>query len=61
MIMACLLYNFIRIHMLVDPEELTPITSKNMPIADDLLSTRDRIETIKLSNQWTKWRDILAK
>jgi len=36
MIMACfLLHNFIRIHMLVNPKESTPMSLEDMPIWEE--------------------------
>ena len=57
MILACcLLHNFIRINMAIDPEEYTPLADDEMPMGKEPL-----IETVEGSNEWTKKRDELAQ
>ena len=57
MILACcLLYNFIRINMVVNSEECTPLADDEVPVGDKPL-----IGIVEPSNVWTEKRDNLAQ
>ncbi|XP_028097881.1 uncharacterized protein LOC114297624 [Camellia sinensis] len=55
---CCLLHNFIRREMVVDPLEddpnLADALQNQPPMGDDF------IETVETSNEWTEWRDTFA-
>ncbi|KAI4346116.1 hypothetical protein L6164_013195 [Bauhinia variegata] len=51
MILACcLLHNFIRMHMTMDPEEFSPLAQDKSPIREEPINV---IGTIEPSNEWT--------
>ncbi|KAI7990680.1 Protein ALP1-like [Camellia lanceoleosa] len=52
---CCLLHNFIRQEMVVDPIEDDDDDEENQPPMGD-----DFIDTVETSNEWTVWQDTLA-
>ena len=59
MILACcLLHNFIRMYMPLDPLEYAPIEGDEVPIGEDGIDT---IGTVEASVEWTQMRDDLAQ
>ncbi|KAK0605992.1 hypothetical protein LWI29_032923 [Acer saccharum] len=61
-IIACaLLHNFIRMYMDVDPEEYTPVTLDDLPIGEDIPNELESIDVVEGSNEWSQWRDDLAR
>ncbi|KAK2664249.1 hypothetical protein Ddye_002823 [Dipteronia dyeriana] len=62
MIIACaLLHNFIRMYMDVDPEEYTPITLDELSIGEDIPDKLESIDVVEASDEWSQWRDDLAR
>ncbi|XP_024993963.1 uncharacterized protein LOC112527510 [Cynara cardunculus var. scolymus] len=65
MVIACaLLHNFIRMYMVLDPEENTTLTLEDMPIGEEQVESNDDVESIDVvesSNEWTQWRDDIAQ
>ena len=59
MILACcLLHNFIRMYMPLDPLEYAPMEDDEVPIGEDGINT---IGTVEASAEWTQMRDNLAQ
>ncbi|XP_058733951.1 uncharacterized protein LOC131605633 [Vicia villosa] len=59
MILACcLLHNFIRVNMTMDPEEFSPFAEDEVPLGEEAINV---VETIEPSNQWTQRRDVHAQ
>ncbi|GFP86874.1 putative nuclease harbi1, partial [Phtheirospermum japonicum] len=60
MIMACcLLHNFIRTNMDVDPIECVDEES-DMPDSNEYTTLEDYVDQVHSSQQWTDWRDTFA-
>lgn len=59
MILACcLLHNFIRIHMALDPEEFAPFVEDEVPVGEEPINV---VGIVEPSNQWTQMRNALAQ
>ncbi|KAK0590354.1 hypothetical protein LWI29_025751 [Acer saccharum] len=54
-------YRVIRMYMSVDPEEYTPITLDDLPIGEDYPNELESIDVIGGSDEWSQWRDDLAR
>ncbi|XP_058783278.1 uncharacterized protein LOC131657951 [Vicia villosa] len=55
---CCLLHNFIRVNMTMDPEEFSPFAEDEVPLGEETINV---VETIEPSNQWTQRRDVHAQ
>ncbi|KAK2634733.1 hypothetical protein Ddye_029525 [Dipteronia dyeriana] len=53
--------NFIRMHMDVDPEEYTSLTLDELSIREDVPNEFQSIDVIEVNDEWSQWRDDLAK
>ncbi|MED6130009.1 hypothetical protein PIB30_113786, partial [Stylosanthes scabra] len=56
-IACCLLQNFIRMNMTIDPEEASIVDLEG---EEDHPNDQDTIEAVESSNEWTHWRENLA-
>ncbi|XP_057740086.1 uncharacterized protein LOC130957232 [Arachis stenosperma] len=60
-IACCLLQNFIRMNMDVDPEEDATLLPEHIPVGDDTVADEaDMIDAVESSHEWTQWREDLA-
>ncbi|XP_057720225.1 uncharacterized protein LOC130934701 [Arachis stenosperma] len=60
-IACCLLQNFIRMNMDVDPEEDATLLLEHIPVGDDtVVDEADVIDAVESSHEWTQWREDLA-
>ncbi|XP_029148777.1 uncharacterized protein [Arachis hypogaea] len=60
-IACCLLQNFIRMNMDVDPKEDATLTPEHIPVGDDtIVDEGETIDVVKSSQEWTQWREDLA-
>ncbi|XP_052109526.1 uncharacterized protein LOC107465136 [Arachis duranensis] len=60
-IACCLLQNFIRMNMDVDPEEDATLLPEHIPVGDDtIVDEADTIDVVESSHEWTQWREDLA-
>ncbi|XP_052117747.1 protein ALP1-like [Arachis duranensis] len=60
-ITCCLLQNFIRMNMDVDPEEDATLLQEHIPVGDDtIVDEADTIDVVESSHEWTQWREDLA-
>ncbi|XP_020979204.1 protein ALP1-like [Arachis ipaensis] len=60
-IACCLLQNFIRMNMDVDPKEYATLLSEHIHVGDDtIVDEADTIDVVKSSHEWTQWREDLA-
>ncbi|MED6221263.1 hypothetical protein PIB30_118112 [Stylosanthes scabra] len=57
-IACCLLQNFIRKNMDIDPEEQSILVEDHLPVGDDNIA--NMIDVVENTNEWTQWRDNLA-
>ena len=55
---CCILHNFIRMNMALDPEEFTPLAEDEVPVGEESINV---IGTVEPSNEWTQMRDTLAQ
>ncbi|XLU34203.1 hypothetical protein S245_070269, partial [Arachis hypogaea] len=60
-IACCLLQNFIRMNIDVDPEEDATLLPEHIPVGDDtIVDEADIIDVVESSHEWTQWREDLA-
>ncbi|KAK7281017.1 hypothetical protein RIF29_08651 [Crotalaria pallida] len=55
---CCLLHNFVRMNMAIDPEELSSLPEDTQPVGEEPINI---IGTVEPSNEWTQMRDALAQ
>ncbi|TXG70024.1 hypothetical protein EZV62_004959 [Acer yangbiense] len=58
---CALLHNFIMMYMDVDHEEYTLDTLNDLLIREDAPNELESIDVVEGSDEWSQWRDDLAK